>query len=248
MKSDLQYINPCTYLCYANTNEAFLTLPLRGIVLEFPGLGGGSCLGGCMEMHSYDSEWAQDFGKHGILHAYLFPGPWSWGNTGAVRIADAVVDAILEKYAIQSLPIGVCGGSMGGLGALIYAADTCHTLCAVAAACPCTDAPFSFDCRADIPRTFISAVACYDLPLDQALRRISPIHRISDMPHVSYYVCSDGEDVLFPVHLCDTYVQKLRDAGHTVDYDAQPGLGHGDFFPEIRQKLHDTLKSAILNA
>ena len=248
MKNDLQYINRDTYLLYANTNESFLTLPLRGIVLELPGLGGGSCLGGFMDMRPYDSEWARDFGKHGILLVYLFPGPWSWGNTGAVRMADAVIDAILDKYDAHSLPVGVCGGSMGGLGALIFAADTRHTPCAVAAACPCTDVIESFDCRADIPRTFIGAVACYDMPLAQALCRISPAHRIPDMPRATYYICSDGADLLFPEELCNNYVHSMREVGHTVEYDRQPGLGHGDFFPKVRQKLHDTLKNTILQA
>ncbi len=245
---DRTYINRDTYHLYANTNEACLTLPLRGIILEFPGLGGGSCLGGSMEMGSYADHRAQDFGKHGILLAYLFPGPWSWGNAGAVRMADAVIDAIFDKYGVQSLPLAACGGSMGGLGALIFAADTRHVPCAIASACPCVDVPALLDCRDDIPRTFISAIASYDLSLEDALRAISPAHRIADMPHAQYYICSDGNDALFPQALCDAYVQNMRLAGHTVDYDCQPGLGHGDFTPNVRQKLHDALKNAILHA
>ena len=79
---DRKYINRGTYLLYANTNEEFLTLPLRGVVLELPGLGGGSCLGGSPDMGSYATDYAKDFGKHGILLAYLFPGPWSWAIRG----------------------------------------------------------------------------------------------------------------------------------------------------------------------
>ena len=243
---DRKYINRDTYLRYANTNEEFLTLPLRGVVLELPGLGGGSCLGGWPEPCSYNAEHAQDFGQNGILLAYLFPGPWSWGNKGAVRMGDAVLDAICDKYDVQNLRLGVCGGSMGGHGALLFAADSRHTPCVVAAACPGVDATVQLDCRADITRTYISAVSGYDTDLEDALRAISPIYRIDDMPRAKYYICSDGDDVLFPEHFCNDYVQKLRDAGHDVTYDHQPGLGHGDFLPEVRQRLHDTLKNAIL--
>ncbi len=247
-QSDNKYINRDTYLQYANTNEEHLILPLRGVVLELPGLGGGSCLGGSQEIGSYDTEHAKDFGRNGILLAYLFPGPWSWGNKGAVRMGDAVLDAICDKYGVTDLHLGVCGGSMGGHGALLFAADSRHTPRVVAVACPGVDATVQLDCRADITRSYISAVTCYDMELEQALRIISPVHRIADMPRAKYYICSDGGDVLFPEQFCNDYVQKLRDAGHDVTYDRQPGLGHGDFLPEVRQNLHETLKCAILQA
>ena len=109
------FIRGVTETCSV-TNEEYLMLPLRGIVLEFPGLGGGSCLGGSPDMGSYATDYAKDFGKHGILLAYLFPGPWSWGNKGAVRMGDAVLDAICDKYGVNNLRLGVCGGSMGGHG------------------------------------------------------------------------------------------------------------------------------------
>ena len=163
-------------------------------------------------------------------------------------MGDAVLDAICDKYGVADLRLGVCGGSMGGHGALLFASDARHTPCAVAVACPGVDATVQLDCRADITRTYISAVSGYDMPLEDALRTISPIHRIADMPHAKYYICSDGADVLFPEQFCNDYVQKLRDAGHDVTYDRQPGLGHGDFFPEVRQNLHDALKNASLNA
>ena len=40
-------------------------------------------------------------------------------------MADAVVDAVAEKYGLKNnFPLAVCGGSMGGVGALMYAADS----------------------------------------------------------------------------------------------------------------------------
>ena len=100
---DKKIINKDTYLYYANTNEDFLTLPVKGIVVEFPGLGGGSCLGGRIEKSPYNNFRTKAFGKQGILIAYMFPGPWSWGNKGAVRMADAVIDAIAENTALAKI-------------------------------------------------------------------------------------------------------------------------------------------------
>lgn len=245
--NDKAIINKDTYLYYANTNEEHLTLPVKGIVVEFPGLGGGSCLGGLLDRGSYSTEYTADFGKNGILTAYVFPGPWSWGNAGAVRMADAVIDSLAEKYALGSnFPVAVCGGSMGGLGALLYAADSKYTVRIAAVACPCVDVLDRMYCHPDFPRTYVSAVAAYDKNLEDALKDISPIARISDMPDTLYFICSNADDELFPENQCDLYVEKLMQAGYKVEYHKQPNTQHGEFLPEVRDKLHDEIKNAIL--
>ena len=246
---DSKYINKDTLLDFCNTNEEHLVAPVRGIVVEFPGLGGGSCLGGLMEKESYSTEWAKRFAKKGIVLAYLFPGPWSWGNKGAVRMADAVVTALADKYGLKpGFPVAACGGSMGGVGALIYAAESNFTLCAVASACPCVDVVKNISEVPVFAKSYISAAAVYDMELKDALMRFSPISRIPDMQKSIYFVCSDGKDSVFPEHECDEYVAKLRELGHDVEYHRQPGLEHGEFFPEIREKLHMCIENAIIKS
>lgn len=247
--NDNKYINKETLPYYANTNEEHLVLPVKGIVLEFPGLGGGSCLGGNMERESYSTFWAKRFGKKGIISAYLFPGPWSWGNKDAVRMADAVVSAVMEKYKQDfDIPVAVCGGSMGGVGALIYAADSRYNLCAVAAACPCVDVAGNISEVPEFARTYISAAAVYDTELKDALMKFSPMHRTDDMQKTSYFICSDGEDEVFPEGECDSFVEKLKSYGHRVEYHKQPGLHHGEFLTEVRERLHLSLENAILKS
>lgn len=245
--NDNKYIHKGNIADFVNTNEEFLVLPIKGIVIEFPGLGGGSCLGGNMEFESYSSEWAKRFAEKGIVLAYLFPGPWSWGNKGAVRMADAIVDAIKDKYNAKcDLPVAACGGSMGGVGALIYSADSRHELSAVASACPCVDVLKNI---ADVPvfaRTYVSAAAVYDMELEEALKKFSPMHRINDMQKTTYFICSDEKDEVFPEEECDNFVEKLKELGHKVEYHKQPELTHGYFLPEVREKLHMTLEKAIL--
>ncbi len=63
-------------------------------MLEFPGLGGGSCMGGVPDISPYGHLLAPYLAEHGILLFYTFPGPWSWMNKSAVRVIDATVDAI----------------------------------------------------------------------------------------------------------------------------------------------------------
>lgn len=244
---DSKFINYENILSFANTNEQFLKTPVKGVVVELPGLGGGSCLGGLMDRMSYDTCYTRDFAENGILVAYMFPGPWGWGNKGEVRYADAVVRAIAKKYDLpEGFPLVVCGGSMGGLGSLMYAADTTLPLCGVAAACPCIDVIDRMDSNPDFPRTYISAAMVYDLPLEEALKAFSPIERIADLPDVPYFISNDGEDEVFPDTQCDEYVEKLRARGLDVEYMPQPGLKHGEFFPEVRDSLHEFIKKQIL--
>lgn len=83
--ADAEYINKDTLNYYCVTNEAYIPegKKVTGIVLEFPGLGGGSCLGGSMDnMIAYNTPFARECAAKGIVLAYTFPGPWSWMNTG----------------------------------------------------------------------------------------------------------------------------------------------------------------------
>lgn len=237
-----KYINKDTVNLYARTNEELIATKVRGIVLEFPGLGGNSCLGGLMELGTYDDEFARKCAANGIVLAYMFCGPWSWMNKGAVKMTDTVVDAIREKYALGSeTPIAVCGGSMGGLGAIIYSVDTKHTIAACAAACPCCDVLDRFHCKESFARTFIRAVADYDMPMEEALKTISPMHRIGDMKKIPYFLVNCCDDEVFPEAQLDEYVEKLKVRGHSVEYRKMPGKKHGEFNSEVKAELKEFL-------
>ena len=243
---DSAFISPDTITLYANTNEVFLTTPVRGIILEFPGLGGGSCLGGTLERQDYDTSYAKAFGEEGIVLAYLFPGPWSWGNNASVRMADGVVCALTEKYGLpEGFPLGVSGGSMGGQGALIYAAETRFKLRCAAVACPCIDVLSAYSIRTDFPRTFFSAAAGYDLPIDKALEQLSPVHRLADLPDMEYFISANGADELFPEEEIHAFVRSMEAQGRKVVYRNQPGTYHGQFTPEVRDEMHTFLLNHI---
>lgn len=242
------YINKDTYNLYAKTNESLINKEVKGLVVEFPGLGGGSCLGGTMDMGVYDGDFAKMCADEGIILAYIFPGPWSWMNKGAVKITDAIVDAIREKYNLDpDAPIGLSGGSMGGLGAMIYSLETKNKISAVGAACPCCDVLDRFNCKQTFPRTFISAVACYeDMSMEDALKSISPMHRINDFKDVSYFITNSCEDEVFPEELLDSFVQKLLEKGHKVEYRKMPGQKHGEFIPEIKDEFYKFVIDSLL--
>lgn len=244
-----KYINKNSITYFCNTNEVYIEdNDVKGIIVELPGLGGSSCLGGSVDMYSdtYGSQFAQSCARKGIVLAYIFPGPWSWGNTAAMRMTDAVIDAIAKKYhLVGDYPVAVMGGSMGGIGALNFASDSVHNIVACAAACPCTDVLAAFKVQKSFPRTFVSAVAGYDMDLEDALKAISPIERLDRMPDIPYYICSDGNDECFPEKEVDVYVEKLKEKVSDVQYFRQPGLSHGGFTEEVKEGLYDFLIDKI---
>ncbi len=243
---DHSFIRPDTLHLYCNTNARLLRTPPRAFILEFPGLGGGSCLGGTLDMTPYEHTLAPAFAEQGILLAYTFPGPWSWMNRGAVRIIDALVDALREAYGWdESTPWAVMGGSMGGLGALIYVASSRHTPTACLAACPCVDVPACFDCVPDIPRSLVAAVADYDMPIAEGLCTISPRHRLADMPRIPYHIICDCADALFPEALTDAYVAALIAAGHDVTYHRLPDATHGALTAEEWDAVRDFMRKHL---
>ena len=248
---DSKFINGDCVTYYCNTNEDLFNseTEIKGILVEFPGLGGSSCIGGRINMGQYVSELTTRCAENGIVVAYMFPGPWSWGNRAAVRMTDSVVTALKDKYSLpDDFSLVVCGGSMGGLGALNYAADTAYrnNLEGVVAACPCIDVLDRFAAAPSYPRTFVSAVASYDMPLTEALKSISPAHRIAEMPDVPYFICSDGADEVFPEAQCDKYVDALKARDLNVIYYQQPGLKHGEFTEQIKGSLHDFIVQKAL--
>ena len=247
MYNDKIYINKDTVSLYANTNENIIKLPIKGIIIELPGLGGSSCLGGTMDMKPYDAAHITNYAEKGILVAYMFPGPWSWGNKGAVRMTDALIDALIEKYRLdKDIPIVISGGSMGGLGSLNFASNTRHKLVGCAAACPVVDTVFSMEVHQHFPRSLICAVASLDMPFEDALKTISPMENVEKLPLIKYYICSDGADELIPEEQIEAYINKMGDRGLDVIYKAQPGLVHGGFTGEVWNELHKFMEDCIL--
>ena len=242
-EADASYINKQTLRFYCCTNEELIPSgkKVTGFVLEFPGLDGNSCLGGSMgNMSVYNNSFTKTCAENGVVVAYMFPGPWSWMNLGAVRITDLVVDALMDKYGFTSeddFTLIVMGGSMGGQASLIYTADSKHTVDACVAHCPCYDVIQCFKSDIGFPRTFVAAVNAYDMPLDDALKAISPAHRIADMPKIPYLVTADELDEVFPVKGVEKYVDSLKNAGFDVTYLRLDGKKHGEISPADRNTM-----------
>lgn len=241
-ESDRKFINRDTIDVYCNSNIALIAenTKVTGIVLEFPGLGGNSCLGGNMDtLCTYDNPFTRKCAENGLVVAYMFPGPWSWMNRGAVRVTDLVVDAIADRFGLEEgkYTLVVMGGSMGGYGSLMFSIGTRHKVTACLAHCPCCDPSLSFAVNPAFPRTFICGVNEYDMPFDEALKYSAPINRVADMPKIPYLVTADEHDECFDVSEIVELTEKMRENGLDVTYLFLPGQPHGGYTSEEREKF-----------
>lgn len=241
-EADRKFINRDTIDTYCNNNIALIgeNTKVTGIVLEFPGLGGNSCLGGNMDtLGTYDNAFTRRCAENGLVAAYMFPGPWSWMNRGAVRVTDLVIDAIADRFGLEEgkYTLVVMGGSMGGYGALMFSVGTRHKVTACLAHCPCCDPLNSFAVHPAFPRTYICAVNEYDMSFEDALKYSAPVNRIADMPKVPYFITADEHDECFFVPEITALTEKMRDAGLDVTYLFLPGQPHGGYTQEEREKF-----------
>lgn len=229
-----QCINKNTLNYFARTNEKILTGPIRGVVLEFPGLGGGSCMGGVDSVGEYTAAYGLRCGRENILLAYVFTGPWSWMNDSAVRITDAVVDAIWEKYGLSDdVPLISTGGSMGGCGALVYSVYAKRKPSACAANGPACDAMDIYYAHPDFARTLFNAVAHYECGFEEAMASISPLKLVDRMPDIPYYIVHTDMDDIIPVEKhSDLLVKRMRERGLDAEYIVVPDRGHCDLPPK----------------
>ena len=113
-----------TLRSFAYSNDKLIKGEIKGIVLDFYGLGG-------MHMHHSDPGDAVEYTENGILFVVPYYNPWCWMNKDAVDYTDEIIDVLAEKYSLSdNIKIASTGGSMGGLSALVYCAYAKRTPCA----------------------------------------------------------------------------------------------------------------------
>ena len=75
--------------CYSN--DQLITTPIKGICLNFFGLGNTS-------MFWEDSERAVKLAAEGIIYIQPYLNPWAWMNRQAVGVTDKIIDVLTEHY------------------------------------------------------------------------------------------------------------------------------------------------------
>ena len=226
---------------FAYCNNHLCTKPISGIVISFfLGLGDDT-------MFQEDPAEGYQFAEKGILYLIPYQNPWAWLNRQTVDFVDELIDVLFEEYNLpENLPIVSSGRSMGGLSALAYMVYAKRTPVACVANCPVCDLPYHFTERPDLPRTLYSAFATYEGTLNEAMRSVSPMHLIDQMPTQANYCifhCIEDKMVNKQKH-SDRFVEKMREHHH-IQYFAVPERRHCDFTGEILEKYNTCILKSV---
>ncbi len=224
---------------FTYSNDLIVKHPIRGIVLDFFGLGGH-------EMFTDDSDKAKSFAEKGIIFLLPYYNPWSWMNKGTVEYVDEIVDVLIAYYKLpEDIAIVSTGGSMGGLSALVYTRYAKITPVACVANCPVCDLPYHYTERSDLPRTLYSAFYNYEGSMDEALKSNSPLHLVDSMPNISYYIfCCDEDKAVNKGFHSDKFVGQMKKS-HQITYHIVSGRGHCDLPDDILKLYNDYIYGAF---
>lgn len=228
-------VTPQNLESYAFVSDAAVKGPIRSVVLNFHGLGDPG-------MKSEPDGFDRALGERGALVIFPYTSPWCWMNFGAIRLADEIVQAVYQKFALApDTPLLSTGGSMGGQCALIYTRYASRTPDACAANCPVCDLPYHATERPDLPRTMFAAFGHYDCGVEEALRMHSPLHQAERMPRIPYFIVHGAADqAVNKQSHSDRFVDQMRACGHAVEYLEVEGMQHCDLgsFPEAEKAYH----------
>jgi len=230
-----------TIRSFAYVNDRVVKKPIKGVIVDFIGLGDQS-------MFDSDNEGDTFFCEKGILFVHPYNNPWNWMNKQAVNYTDEILDVLFEALDLpEDLPVVSTGGSMGGLSCLVYTYYAKRTPVACIANCPVCDAPYHYTERPDLPRTMYSALYNETCSLEEALKSISPLHLAPNMPDIPYTIfhCNKDNAVNIDMH-SEKLVAALKESGKTVTYHIIPDKGHCDFTPEMYELYRKYLVDAIL--
>lgn len=225
---------------FAYSNDKEITGEIKGVVLDFFGLGG-------MGMYPNGTKFGHFFAEHNVLYVIPYSNPWGWMNRDEVRLTDEILDVLFDKLNLSDdIPIVSSGGSMGGLACIVYTKYAKRTPCGCVANCPVCDLVYHFTERVDLPRTIYSAFYNYEGDLNSALKSASPLHLIDTLPAKTEYIvfhCDKDSAVNINMH-SEKFVDvlsKTRDVKFFIVKDRD----HCDLGEEMEQRYLDEILGFI---
>lgn len=235
----MQYINSENLSDYAFLNNDTLTYPLRAICVCFHGYTDAT-------MYEKSNETARYLGERGIAWVFPYYSVWAWMSYNSQEFNEQVISAVYEKLGAEdSVPLIVCGGSMGGLTALNYLIYGKRKAIGCALNCPATDMNRLFSDRRDFRRAILSAHIEEEAPLDDIMRRYSPVCFAKDLPRIPYYFVFGESDIYFLKTQMPGIIEKFEQYALEYTLLTVPGMGHCDLenFPDVQQAYCDFIVS-----
>lgn len=226
---------------FAYTNDKIIDGEIKGVVLDFFGLG-------CQAMYWDETDFGKYLAEKNILFVVPYNNPWAWMNKQAVACTDEILDVLFEKYNLpESTRVVSSGGSMGGQSALAYTKYAKRTPVACITNCPVCDLVFHFTERVDLPRTLYSAFYNEEGTLNEVLKRFSPYHLAKDMPNVKYhnFHCDKDGAVNIDKH-SRVFVEEMKKHGKDIGFTVVNDRDHCDLTPEVNELYRKMCADAAL--
>ena len=222
---------------FAYSNDKLIKGDIRGLVVDFQGLGFNGIL-------DEDPEDGLYFAERGIVYVIPYVDPWAWMNRVAVLTTDSIISALEERYG-KKLRVCSTGGSMGGQEALIFCLYSSKNVVSCVANCPVCDMVFHITERDDLPRTMLAAFGGTE-DFDAELRSRSPLHIADRLPKIPYTVfhCEDDSAVNIDAHSVKL-VERMRELGHDVTFVRVPGRGHCDLDDASEKQFTEAVLSSF---
>lgn len=225
---------------FTYSNHHLITGTIKGIVVDFFGLGAGY-------MINEDSFTSKYYAEQNILFLVPYNNPWAWMNKQAIDYTDEIMDVIFEHFQLdEKTPIVSSGGSMGGQSALVYTRYAKRQPVACVTNCPVCDMVYHYTERVDLPRTLYSAFFNENCSLNEALESYSPLHLAPTMPRIKYFIFHCSADTAVNI---DKHSRRLVNAMQAQNFDISftvvPDKGHCDLGDDIYQKYIGICANAI---
>lgn len=167
--------------------DTLMTGPIKGVALNFHGLG-------CMHKPRFWQE-ELDWAALGWLVVFPFYGPWSWMNRNARALVDDITDAVYAQFQLpDTCPLASLGGSMGGMGALVYSQYARRKIDRCYAQYPVCDLRGHLYERDDIPKTICNAALGYQGGLNEFFAETSPMELAEALPNIPYLLLTGDAD------------------------------------------------------
>ncbi len=206
---------------FAYSNDRLINGEIKGIVLNFSGCS-------VCTMYNEDTPLGKFYASHGVIFIIPYYNPWSWMNKPTVEFVDEIVDVIFSHYNLTDIPIASTGGSMGGQGAIVYTARAKRTPKICIANCPNCDAVQGFLHKNNNPRTLYSALYYEDGDVLEAVKTVSPLYIIDELPlDAEYHFFHGDNDVAVNYTLNTKHLyENMKEKGFNVTFTLCKGRAH----------------------
>ena len=207
---------------FAYSNDELIKGKIEGVVFEFTGASI------CQMYHEHTIR-GKFYASRNVLYVIPYYNPWAYMNAPAVKFVDEICDVLFEHYGLsENTPIASTGGSMGGLGAILYTARGKRTPKICVANCPVCDLVFQVKNKVNTPRSAYSAFFYEEGDFLDVLKKYSPIDIIDELPKETEYFLFHGDNdeaVNYTAHSKRMY-EKMLEKGYNVRFTLCKGRSH----------------------